>query len=452
MVTLTNIRTMKSLIKHIALVVFALALFFACKRFDPEEKMIKTLNLPQCLKPVSVKTEVENNQVTFDLKVFPDVEKYVLELYDGVIYEDAEPASESLIERISIDPKDIPYTLTTLEDVTLYYRISATNEAEGKAASLWTIGHFKTSVDPAHVCVTPEPEVTASNDLIRFMWQKVLTDKYLLEVYNNKIPSSGDPEATDLFRSIPLTNDDLPYSAIFPPKEGSYYFRVKAMDLAGERKDSKWATGSFTSTAYVWPSETDAFDYGLAPGSSKTASFEGLGVEVDAKIPAPGKTVDGITWMSAEANSGTFKGDRVTYNRRKTYEKLEDNTTNVAADIGIRLKVNRPGTLKLFPKFPSNKTWSGNEQQFIAVLSGTKSGVFAASTIYSVTPTEDHVSKSSADKDDDKYCVIVEVTKEMLYGMDGPATIYLWHNANNATNAGIQFDYYPPKWTSAADE
>ena len=248
---------MKFTVKHIVLLALAIASLTGCKRFDPEERIVHALDMPQCLTPVSVKTTVLYNDVTFDLKVFPDAEKYVLEIYRSAIYDDVEPSESDLVERYDIDPRDIPYTISTLEDVTLYYRISATNESAGKTQSFWTTGRFKTSINPARICLTPEPEVTVSNDLIRFNWQKVLTDKYLLEVYTSAIPSSGEPDEADLYKSIELTNDDLPYSEVFPSREGAYYFRVKAMDLAGERLDSKWAKGRFTSTAYVWPNDEE---------------------------------------------------------------------------------------------------------------------------------------------------------------------------------------------------
>ena len=76
MVTATNnITAMKNILKHIGLFSLCIFAMAGCNRFDPEEMMVKTLNMPQCMKPVNVKMTVEYNNVTLDLKVFPDVDK-----------------------------------------------------------------------------------------------------------------------------------------------------------------------------------------------------------------------------------------------------------------------------------------------------------------------------------------------------------------------------------------
>ena len=442
---------MKSIVKYSILLGLALAALAGCKRFDPEDRIITSLDLPQCMKPVSIDIDVLYNTVTLDLKVFPDAEKYLFELYSSTIYEDTEPSPEDLVSRLEIDPGDIPFTFTTLEETTLYYRLAATNESKGKKQSFWAVGRFKTSVDPTHICLTPDPKVTTEYDNIRFSWQKVLTDKYLLEIYNSPIPTSGDPDAADLYKSVELTNDDIPYTLKVPARESNYYYRVKAIDLAGERFDSKWATGSFLSQEFAWPTDENAFDYGLEPGASKVAKmdaelFEAKGVALNASFIAP-IVIDGITWMAKDGNSGQYKGDRVTYNRRKSWETLSDGT-KVAADIGIRLSILRPGTFRIFPRIAiSSKVWEGSEQKFTAVLAVSKSGEISASKILETTPTV--VSKNSSDQNDDAYCIIFTVTEEMLYGMDAPATLYLYHEANNSGNIGLQLDYYAPKWTSA---
>lgn len=451
MVTATNnITAMKNILKYMGLFSLCFLAMAGCNRFDPEEMMVKTLDLPQCMKPVNIKTTVEYNKVTLDLKVFPDVEKYLFEVYSTAVYEDTEPVEEDLVMSLELKPGQIPYKFEAEEDVTLFYRIAATNETAGKTQSLWTTGRFKTSVDPAHICITPVAEVATEYDKVTFTWEKTETDNYLLEIYNNPLPANGNPESSDLYASVELTNEEIPYTEVFPAND--YYFRVKARDIAGERKDSNWGRGSFVTTEFAWPSDESAFDYGMEPGASKNASmaedlFAALGIASGDSFGA-NIVVDKITWLAMEGtNTGQYKGDRITYNRRKKYEKLADNT-QVASDMGFRMKILRPGTLRIFPRIAiSSKVWEGSEQKFIAYLSVSKNGAITASKILDVTPTI--VSKNTSDKDNDDYCIIFEVTKEMLYGMDGAATIYFWHEAANASNTGLQLDYYAPRWTSS---
>lgn len=441
---------MKTFFKHIGLFAMCVLAMAGCNRFDPEEMMVKTLDMPQCMKPVNIKMTVEYNNVTLDLKVFPDVEKYLFELYSTAVYEDSEPAEEDLMMRLELEPKQIPYRFQTLEDVTLYYRIASTNETAGKKQSLWATGKFKTSVDPAHICIPPEPEVTTEYDQVTFSWETTETDKYLLEIYNSSLPANGNPDASDRYASVELTNKEIPYTAVFPAKE--YYYRVKAIDIAGERKDSNWARGSFTTKEFAWPSDEDAFDHGLEPGAAKDASmaaelFAALGISSGQSFGDP-IVVDKINWLALTGtNTGQYRGDRITYNRRKKYEKLSDGT-QVASDMGLRLKVLRPGTFRMFTKIAvSSKVWEGSEQKFVAVLAVTKNGTLTATKILDYTPNT--VSKNSSDQDNDDYCIIFEVTKEMLYGMDGAATIYFWHEMANSGNIGLQLDYYAPRWTSS---
>lgn len=451
MVTATNnITAMKNFLKYMGLISLCILAVAGCNRFDPEEMMVKTLNLPQCMKPVNVKMTVEYNKVTLDMKVFPDVEKYLFEVYSTAVYEDTEPAEEDLVMSLELEPGDIPYKFEAEEDVTLYYRIASTNETAGKKQSLWTTGRFKTSVDPAHICLSPVPEVTTEYDKVTFSWTKSETDSYLLEIYNNPLPANGNPDASDLYASVELTNDDVPYTEVFPA--GDYYFRVKAKDLAGERKDSNWNRGSFVTTEFAWPSDENAFDYGMEPGASKDVSldaalFTALGIASGQEFKST-IVVDKITWLAMEGtNSGTYKGDRITYNRRKKYEKLADNT-QVASDMGIRFKILKPGTFRMFPRIAiSSKVWAGSEQKFVAYLAVSKNGTVTASKILEYTPAD--VSKNADDKTNDEKCIIFEVTKEMLYGMDGAATIYFWHEMANTGNIGLQLDYYAPRWTSS---
>lgn len=201
----------------------------------------------------------------------------------------------------------------------------------------------------------------------------------------------------------------------------------------------------------VYPNDPEAFDYGLAPGQTKTAdlSAEALAdwaVGKNEVLPPPSITVDNITWLASEKNSATYMGIRIVYNRVKAYEKVAG--VKVAADMGIRFKINRPGSFSMYPRFMYSD--ASRAQKFIAVLVTTKNGVTTATRIFEETKPEQYMSTDVKEKRvDDKCRIIFDVTEEMLAGIDEAATIHLWHAADNAENIGHMVSYFPPKWTSA---
>ena len=199
--------------------------------------------------------------------------------------------------------------------------------------------------------------------------------------------------------------------------------------------------------AQNWPNDPEAFDYGVAAGVTKTASIKAddMGVEPKGKLPVPSITFDGITWLSGEKNGGSHFGNRIVYNRVKAYEKVAD--VKVASDIGIRFKINRPGTFSMYPRFmyaDPEKT-----QKFIAVLVTTKNGVTTARQIFDETKSADDMCTSGKEQTDPRYLVRFQVTEEMLSGIDEAATVYFWHKADNEGNIGHMVSYFPPKWTPA---
>lgn len=212
----------------------------------------------------------------------------------------------------------------------------------------------------------------------------------------------------------------------------------------------------FQAAAQAWPNDPEAFDYGVEAGATKVAdlsaaTFQALGISKESSLTVPAVTVDGITWMSGEKNTGKYRPGRVIYNRVKSYELIPGTNTKVPSDVGIRFKINRPGTFKMYRSLAfQSLVWEGNEQKFIAVLATTKGGVTTAKTIYSVTPEASQISTSSskANQSNDELCVVFEITEDMLKGIDGPATIYLWHRKDN-DKGGLMLAYFSPRWTPA---
>ena len=212
------------------------------------------------------------------------------------------------------------------------------------------------------------------------------------------------------------------------------------------------ATGIYSAAQTVWPNDPEAFDYGVAPGQTKTADLSAnaladWAVSKNDKLPSPFITVDNINWMSGEKNSGTYSAPpRIVYNRAKAYEKVAGGV-KVASDIGIRFKINKPGTFSMYPRFMYSD--DARAQKFIAILVTTKNGVPSATKIFEETKSAEDMSTNSKEQSDPRYRITFDVTAEMLSGMDEAATIYLWHAANNPENIGHMVSYFPPKWTSA---
>ena len=210
------------------------------------------------------------------------------------------------------------------------------------------------------------------------------------------------------------------------------------------------AGGVWAAAQTAWPYDPGAFDYGVAPGVTKTAdisvdAFGEWGVAKNERIPSPSISVDNITWLSGEKNGGTYMGIRIVYNRVKARETVAG--VKVASDIGIRFKINRPGTFSMYPRFMYAE--DERAQKFIAVLVTKKGGVENATQIYEETKLSESMSTSVKEPKDKKYRIEFDVTADMLEGIDEAATIYLWHAADNAENIGHMVSYFPPKWTPA---
>ena len=208
------------------------------------------------------------------------------------------------------------------------------------------------------------------------------------------------------------------------------------------------AAGGVKSAAQAaWPEDPEAFDYGIAAGTTKTANIAlaDYGVPKGEKIPSPSIFVDNITWLSGEKNCGTFQGNRIVYNRVKAYEDAFG--IKVPSDIGIRFKINRPGTFSMYPRF----MYADDEraQKFIAVLVTKKNGVTTARKIFEETKSAEDMSTSGKEQSDKRYRIIFDVTEDMLEGIEEAATVYFWHKADNASNIGHMVSYFPPKWTPA---
>lgn len=423
MVTPNKFRAMKTFLKYISLAVFSVLAIACVERFNPEERVVNTLDLERCMKPVQVKTQILYNKVTVDVKVFQDAEKYIFEVYSSEFEEGTEPDPSTLIESFEISPKDMPFTFATLEDVTLYYRISAINDKEGKTQSYWTSGHFTTNVDPATICLTLNPEIQECFEKIRFDWVKSETDKYLIEVYTKSIPSEGEPSAADLYKTIELTNDDVPYTEKFPAMDGNYYFRAKAIDIAGERRDSKWAKGSFKSEVFNWPTSDKAINEPFTDNYS----------EPDRSILQ--SLFTGASYTSVD----TVCYKKIYYMKDCLYSTDKMSTRGAAGkyttDYGVELPVdkrfiffyiNQPGQFKAILRK------SDGGKGTVALLTNKKGE--GKKAIYLFDSEDLPTSKGNP--------TVIDITEDELYGITEPAQVYIFNSQKTKSLV-----LYPITWT-----
>ena len=294
------------------------------------------------------------------------------------------------------------------------------------------------------VCNAPQPSVTVNTQLVNFSWTTEPDDKYRLEIYISSISASYEPDPDDLYSAVELSAGEIPYVKFFPVKSGRYYYRVRTVDSLGERRASAWVYGNFkVDTAASWPNSSDAFDYGVAANSPKTASldpdyiYDQLDIDIGESFTAT-MIVDNVSWLSSSSNRGTYKGDRVSYNRKKATATLTGGA-QVSSDNGFRFKINRPGTLRFsFKLAKTSDVWTGYEQKFVVVLERPLQGGSVAGVIYDARPG--NVSATASE-------ITVTITPEMLCGITSSATLYLWHELDNTASNNLQLDYYPPRWT-----
>jgi len=420
---------MNTFFKYLGISALAALTLASCQRYDPEERVITTVDLPRCLKPVQVKTEVKYNTVKIDLKVFPDAEKYILDIYKSDFDLNGEPLfEEDFVERLEIDPEDIPYSFKTLEDMTLYYRISSTNLTKKKEQSYWETGHFTTNVDPATICLTLEPELTECFELVRFDWAKQETDKYQIEVYNKAIPSTGEPAAENLVETINLTNEDMPFSKKFPVISGNYYYRAKAIDLAGVRRDSKWAKGSFKTEQYSWPVSEKAINEEFTDNYS----------EPDRSIIKSLFTGDSYVALDTVCYKKIYYMKDCQYfsDKMSTRGQAGKYTTEYGAEIPVDKRfiffyICKPGTFSAILR-------KGDGGKGTVALLTTKKG-FGKKCIYVFD--SDQISSSKGNP------TVLDITEEMLYGITEPAQVILF---NSQKSKALQV--YPISWTPKTTE
>ena len=401
---------------------------------DPDVVIHDKIDFDQCLTPVGVDFDVEYIQITVDCdKIFPDAEKMELEVFSEPFPPDGEANEEYLIRRDFIEPKDFPYTFTGPDETTCYMRLRATNETAGKKPSRWVSGYVKTDVDPDLTCGKPADAKTIVNfSQVTFSWTPAANVKqYEIEIYKEPLPAIGEPDPSNLVRSLVKLASEIPFIEEFGVRK--YYYRVRGTNEEDGLKASGWVKGSFTTTAYDWPTDRDAFDYGRSHSSPRTSTitveaFSALNWNAGDEVPAGSEiTVDGITYgpgVKFEAD-----GDRISFAQCNSWDK--NYTNNFPLVRYVCFKVNKPGSLSFIPRLGGS-----TKPEIIVGVKTKKTGQVIFKYVYREKPADSTTLKEK----DEANRITVPITREDILGIDEAATIYVCCTTT-------RLHMYPITWT-----
>ncbi|MBO4426937.1 MAG: hypothetical protein J5771_00430 [Bacteroidales bacterium] len=192
---------------------------------------------------------------------------------------------------------------------------------------------------------------------------------------------------------------------------------------------------------YEWPTDTSAFDSGLAPGERVTGKYNKteLGIEGNGELSGPA-TTQKVTYGGPGVS---YYGNRMTVKTVSSYDKNYPNV--IPASRYISFKINRPGSIKFYgaPGTATKATYC------IALLTKVK-GVTSAKIVHEISPAEQPDGSDSANRTDSniysenwkKYWVTLDITAEDLGEIDEAATVYIFNKKNSV-------HYWPIIWISS---
>ena len=224
---------------------------------------------------------------------------------------------------------------------------------------------------------------------------------------------------------------------------------------------------------FNWPSDTDAFDYGVAKNASKKAEYPSADRKTDEIIAVYGEngfqsgskirnqagylssvTLDKITYTAhyvtgSTYHTMTFNGNRFdTSGVRGPREWVNESEYGkvIPADLCFSWKVNRPGKFNYACIIYSKKT-DRSASYKLAILK-TVDGVTSAKTLIDFTPDQNLVddrATSGVTHPIPECYQEFEVTAEDLLGIDEAATLYFY--GYEKKNYNLQVSHYPITWT-----
>ena len=430
---------MKSFVRYAILMIACLGALSCSK--DPDVVIYDELSFDQCLAPVNVRFKVAFVNITVDCeKKFPDAEKYELEVYSEPLPGEDETNEAALIGRYFFLPDEFPYTITGPDETACYMRLRAINETAGKKPSRWTSGYAMTDVDPELTCARPsDAKATVTYTSVTFSWTQAANVKaYEIEIYKDPLPTSGDPDPSNLYcPKIVKPVTEIPFVMEFPIRK--FYFRVRGINNEDGLKPSSWVRSSFQTSAYTWPVNKDAFDYGYTPSRPRTSvitpeAFAAVGWTPGAKIPADMEyTVDGITYGTDVQFESD--GERVSFAACNKWDKT-GYARNFPLNRYLYFNVNKPGSVSFIVRL------FGSTSPKLYV--GLKAKKLGATTFEYISEENITITPTIKEKDEANR-VTIEIPRDKMMGIDDAASIYIF--------GGIaKISIYPITWTPAHDE
>ena len=229
-----------------------------------------------------------------------------------------------------------------------------------------------------------------------------------------------------------------------------YYYRsfVRLNDV-----DTFGSTKSFETLAegteppvvtFSWPTDTGAFDSGLAPGERNTGKYK------SAELAEYGVTGSTAVSVPATTNKITYGGPGITYYGNRMYVSKVSSYTDeypnvIPSSRYISFKINRPGSIKFYGA-PAGTT---KPTYVVAVITKVK-GKTSAKIVREYTP---EVTADANDKENrtdtniysegwKKYWITLDITAEDLGEIQEAATVYIYQKTVNV-------HYWPIIWISS---
>ncbi len=216
-----------------------------------------------------------------------------------VAYGSTTPLDTSLVTNHSV-------VITGLTPGTTYhYRVISRDAATPTPNQAESEDHeFTTSVDatppPAPTLLSPDDGLVDSNVTPAFDWS---------DVWDASGVSYDFQLAEDAAFSSPLVDrSGLEYSSFSLTdalSDGTYYWRVQAVDLSPASNASGWS-GPWSFTVDTTGPTVELTPFSPDPTSDNTPTLEGTATDASSAVVAVEYRVDGGTWTEAQATDGAF--------------------------------------------------------------------------------------------------------------------------------------------------
>ena len=194
---------------------------------------------------------------------------------------------------------------------------------------------------------------------------------------------------------------------------------------------------------YQWPSDPEAFDYGIDNGKSRRAEYSQLDRTAAGITPGAIGSPVKIGDIVYGGPGISYYGNRMT-NNKVNQQWSEEYPNVVPSQCYVSFKINRPGTVSFFQSIASGLD---RIPTFYMAVVTTKNGVKSAKVVDTVTPTEvTDVRPGNSYMDEfRKYFVTMTVGEEELKGITEAATVYIYHRYTAGNTCSVH--YYPLTWT-----